>query len=113
MRPITYINYYIDPAWTPLIATPPFPEYSSGHSSQSGAASEVLTAIYGANYSFTDYSKVPDGFAPRSFNSFYAFADEAAVSRLYGGIHFRAANENGVICGRKVGSNIMKIVYKK
>jgi hypothetical protein len=113
MRPITYINYNIDPAWTPLIDTPPFPEYSSGHSSQSGASSQVLSSIYGFNYSFTDYTKVPDGFAPRTFNSFYAFAEEAAVSRLYGGIHFRAANENGVICGRKIGSNIMKIVYKK
>jgi hypothetical protein len=109
MRPITYIQTVIDPAWnasaiTDPLVTPPFPEYPSGHSVQSGAASVVLATLFGESFSFTDRTHAARGFAPRSFNSFAAFAQEAALSRLYGGIHFRPAIERGLIQGRTIGA---------
>ena len=107
LRPVTYIRDYIQGGsnWSSLIATPPFPEYPSGHSVASGAAAEILTAIFG-NISFTDNTNKSMGLTPRSFSSFYAAADEAAISRLYGGIHYRQSIENGVIEGKKVGQSV-------
>ncbi len=111
MRPITYINHKIDPTWKPYLETPPFPEYTSGHSSCSGAVSEILTSIYGDNYAFTD-NTYQGKYANRSFKSFYAYADEAAVSRMYGGIHYRQANENGMKNGKNIALNILKFKFK-
>ena len=107
LRPITYIRNVIDPAWgDPLpVTTPPFPEYTSGHSAQSGAAAAVLTSMFGA-VSFTDHTNDARGLAPRSFDSFDAFAQEAAISRLYGGIHYRAAIEKGIGQGRCIGDAV-------
>lgn len=115
IRPITYVHRYIDNTWEIPLNTPPFPEYTSGHSVQSGAAAQVLTDIFGENYAFTDNMHLSRGDidgSPRSFNSFFEFADEAAISRLYGGIHFRAAIEVGVDQGMQVGKNIGKIKFK-
>jgi hypothetical protein len=92
-----------DPDWLPLLVTPPFPEYPSGHSVQSGAAFEVLTDLFGRQYGFVDRTHDELGFAPRRFHSFLEAADEAALSRLYGGIHFRAAIDNGLAQGRRIG----------
>lgn len=103
LRPVTYIRRVIDPKWEPLLITPPFPEYPSGHSTQSGAAAVVLTSIFGENFSFTDRTHERDGFAPRRFPSFEAAAAEAGMSRLYGGIHFRAAIDQGLSQGRCIG----------
>ncbi|MEI6798406.1 MAG: vanadium-dependent haloperoxidase [Pseudomonadota bacterium] len=104
IRPISYIKKVIDPKWEPLLNTPPFPEYPSGHSTQSAAAAAVLTALFGADYGFTDESPTPDGIPTRSFASFWAAADEAAISRLYGGIHFRPAIQNGQDQGRCIAA---------
>ena len=106
IRPHTYIRRVIDPKWETLLITPPFPEYPSGHSTQSGAAAQVLTAVFGDNFGFDDATHVDDGIPARHFNSFWAAAEEAAVSRLYGGIHFRAANDNGLKQGAAVGDYI-------
>jgi len=103
IRPETVINQYIDPDWLPILQTPPFPEYVSGHSVVSGAASVVLTKIYGENFAFDDNSEVPYGIPVRSFDSFYDASTEAALSRLYGGIHYRAAIDNGLEQGKLVG----------
>jgi hypothetical protein len=103
LRPVTYIRRVIDPKWEPLLITPPFPEYPSGHSTQSGAAAAVLTSIYGKDFSFTDRTHERDGLAPRSFPGFDAAAAEAGMSRLYGGIHFRAAIDHGLNQGRCIG----------
>jgi hypothetical protein len=100
IRPVTAIKALIDPKWEPLLITPPFPEYPSGHSTESGAAAAVLTAIYGENFAFTDRTHERDGLGTRAFPSFVAAAGEAGMSRLYGGIHFRAAVENGLEQGR-------------
>jgi membrane-associated phospholipid phosphatase len=104
VRPVTYIRANIDPAFNPILITPPFPEYPSGHSTQSAAAAEVMTQFFGDNYAFEDASHVRDGLPPRKFASFRAAADEAGVSRLYGGIHFRTAIERGLDQGRCVAA---------
>jgi hypothetical protein len=104
LRPVTYIRRHIDKAWEPLLITPPFPEYTSGHSCQSGAASTVLTAVFGDGFAFDDATHVDEGLPVRSFPSFAAAAEEAALSRLYGGIHFRFGNEAGLAQGRAVGA---------
>ena len=100
IRPVTYIRKVIDPKWETLLNTPPFPEYPSGHSTQSGAAAALLTHLFGEGYSFTDESPTPDGSPQRAFASFWDAANEAAISRLYGGIHFRHAIEQGQVQGR-------------
>src|SRR6266542_1756147 len=106
LRPVTFINSYIDPAWMPLIGTPPFPSYTSGHSTFSGAAAAILTAEIGDHISFTDSCKISYGFSPRSFKSFNEAAQEAAISRLYGGIHYAFDNENGFSCGQLIAMNV-------
>jgi PAP2 superfamily len=104
LRPITYIRRTMDPKWESLLNTPPFPEYPSGHSVQSGAAATVLTAIYGESFAFTDDTNVADGPKARDYPDFWTAANEAGISRLYGGIHFRAAIENGLDQGRCIGA---------
>ncbi|XLS28758.1 vanadium-dependent haloperoxidase [Flavobacteriaceae bacterium M23B6Z8] len=106
IRPETLINEHIDEEWKPILQTPPFPEYTSGHSVVSGAASEALTQIFGENFSFDDNTEERYGLGIRSFDSFRQAADEAAISRMYGGIHYRAAVEVGVKQGRDLGNFI-------
>jgi PAP2 superfamily len=109
LRPVTYINQYIDKDWKTVLTTPPFPEFTSGHSSQTGAAARILSDLYGYNYVFEDVTHVNrtdiDG-KPRKFTSFYEMAQEAALSRLYGGIHYREAIEVGVIAGIKISVGV-------
>lgn len=107
IRPETVINQYIDENWKPILQTPPFPEYTSGHSVVSGAAATILTSIFGDNFSFDDETEVPYGLPVRSFTSFNQAADEAAVSRLYGGIHYRATIEVGITQGRNIGAFVV------
>lgn len=112
LRPISYIRAHIEPTWgdaagshpVPLV-TPPFPEYTSGHSAQSGAAAVVLTELFGAR-PFTDHTHEARGLPSRSFASFSAAAEEAAMSRLYGGIHFRSGVERGLEQGRCIGAHV-------
>jgi hypothetical protein len=115
-RPITYIQRVIDPTWnTPVVVdpviTPPFPEYTSGHSVQSAAAATVLSALFGDNYEFTDSTHASLGYAPRTFASFSDAAQEAAISRLYGGIHYRSAIENGMAQGKCVGNRVLELRF--
>ncbi len=103
VRPVTVINRLLDAQWEPLLQTPPFPEYTSGHSTVSGAAAEVLTYYLGDNVAFLDNSEAPYGLPPRQFRSFRHAAEEASISRLYGGIHYRDAVDLGLEAGRKIG----------
>ncbi len=103
VRPETLINEHFNDSWQPILQTPPFPEYVSGHSVVSGAASEALTSIFGDGFSFVDDTELPYGLPVRNFTSFRNAASEAAVSRLYGGIHYRAAVDNGLIQGKNLG----------
>lgn len=107
IRPETLINEHIDENWVPILQTPPFPEYTSGHSVVSGAAAVTLTDIFGDNFAFDDDTEVPYGLPVRSFTSFKQAADEAAISRMYGGIHYRAAVEIGVGQGRSLGKFVV------
>ena len=107
IRPITAINKHIDPAWRPILQTPPFPEYTSGHSVISKASAVVLTDYFGEDFDFIDTSEVFFGLPERPFPSFLKAADEAAISRLYGGIHFRDAIEEGIKQGEKIAQYIL------
>ncbi|MGH7266008.1 MAG: vanadium-dependent haloperoxidase [Candidatus Rokuibacteriota bacterium] len=108
-RPVTYIQEHIDSAWLPYITTPAFPSYHSGHSTQSGAAAAALTQMLGV-VAFTDTTHVDHGLvppqAPRAFDSLDEAAEEAAISRLYGGIHYGFDNEDGLASGRCIGALI-------
>lgn len=107
IRPETVINQYIDENWKPVLQTPPFPEYTSGHSVVSGAAAKTLTSIFGDDFAFDDDTEVPYGIPVRSFSSFNNASSEAALSRLYGGIHYRAAIDVGLEQGRNLGEFVI------
>jgi len=106
VRPETLINQHYDEEWLPLLQTPPFPEYTSGHSVISRAAAKALTKLYGNKFKFTDTTEVSYGLPSRKYNSFIEAAEEAAISRLYGGIHYRMAIEEGVFQGDQIGNYI-------
>ena len=103
LRPVTFINTAIDSKWSAYLSNPPFPEYTSGHATVSGAIAIVLSDTFGYNYAFTDNSHSNKAYKPRSFDNFWDYANEAAMSRLYGGIHYRSSNDNGLINGKRIG----------
>ncbi len=107
VRPETLINQYLDEEWTPLLQTPPFPEYTSGHSVISRAAAITLTDYYGDSFAFNDTTEVEYGLKERQFDSFLHASEEAAISRLYGGIHYMMAIDNGVDQGERVGKFVV------
>ena len=106
IRPETYINLYIEKDWMPILQTPPFPEYTSGHSVVSAAAAVVLTRLFGEGFKYTDDTEQSFGLPARKFNSFRHAAEEAAISRLYGGIHYMPAIKFGLEAGEKLGKHI-------
>lgn len=112
LRPITYIRAMIDPDWESVLETPPFPAFTSGHSNDVGAASTIMTALFGDGVAFTDHTNDHRGFAPRSFASFYHAANESALSRLYGGIHYRFDIELGLEQGACVGRAVNALVFR-
>lgn len=113
IRPETYINSYVDEAWRPLLQTPPFPEYPSGHSVVSTAAAVVLARIFGNDMAFTDDTETAFGLPARRFVSVTHAASEAAISRLYGGIHFKEAIENGQAQGEKIGNHVVSQIVDR
>ena len=108
IRPVTVINERIDSAWSPLLQTPPFPEYTSGHSTITGCAATVLTNLFGDHFAFTDTSDLRYIGMQRNFTSFLQAADECSLSRLYGGIHYRLTVERSGALGRKIGEFIIR-----
>ncbi len=108
VRPETVINQSIDEDWRPLLQTPPFPEYTSGHSVASTCSATVLTSIFGDNFAYLDDTELPFGLPSRSYKSFFLASKEASMSRFYGGIHYKAAIENGIAQGSKIGEFIVK-----
>ncbi|MCW3089510.1 MAG: Vanadium-dependent haloperoxidase [Ferruginibacter sp.] len=109
LRPETYINQYIDKEWRPFIQTPPFPEYPSGHSVISSSAATMLTHIIGDNYVFIDSAEVDFGRPPKKFDSFHKAAQEASLSRLYGGIHFLKS----LTISLEEGKNVAEFLIQK
>lgn len=114
VRPVTYVQQVFDSQWLPpLMETPPFPEYSSGHSVQSAAAASVLGALFGERTAFTDNTHNDRGWGPRRFDSFAEAAQEAALSRLYAGIHYRSAVEQGQVQGRCIAARVLGLRWKE
>ena len=107
IRPETAIQKLINPRWAPLLQTPPFPEYVSGHSVVSSAAALILTQYFGENQPFVDNTETPFGLPIRKFQSFHKAAREASLSRLYGGIHYRDGIEQGIWLGEQVGKKVI------
>jgi hypothetical protein len=107
LRPVTYIQKYVDEGWTPLIETPPHPEYPAAHAVFSSASATALVDVFGKYASFTDHSYDDLGYKPRSFKSLEEAAREAGLSRLYGGIHYRPSIDAGLLLGGKVASEVI------
>lgn len=108
IRPQTAVQRLIEPTWTSFIQSPPFPEYTSGHSTVSSTAAEILTSVFGDGFAFTDSSELAYNLPVRSFKSFRDAASEASISRVYGGIHYRSGCEGGNKQGKKLGEIILK-----
>ena len=113
IRPVTVINEFLDRNWQPFLQTPPFPEHSSGHSGISASAATVLTKLFGDNFAFEDTSDLEYIGMKRSFKSFMQAANEASISRVYGGIHYRTGIDAGAIQGREVGEYIINKFLKQ
>jgi hypothetical protein len=107
VRPETVINEKIDKQWLPHLITPPFPAYTSGHSTVSAAAAEALTSLFGEQVAFVDSTQLEYGLPVRSFRSFREAALEASISRVYGGIHFRSDCARGNEQGTKIGTLVV------
>ncbi len=113
LRPVTYVQLVLDSNWVPsLMHTPPFPEYPSGHSVISRSAANILEKYFGTSTRFTDNTHNDRGWGPRSFASFKVASDEAAISRLYAGIHFRSSIEGGKVQGRCVAQQVLKLKFE-
>jgi hypothetical protein len=112
-RPETVINRYIDKDWRPYLQTPPFPEYTCGHSTCSSAAAEALTSIFGDNFAYTDTTELEFGIKSRSFTSFRHAAEENNWARFYGGIHFHYSCIVSTEYGKKVGDYVVQNLKMK
>jgi len=113
VRPETVINKYIDPNWRPHLQTPPFPEYTCGHSTGSAAAAEALTSVFGDHFSYTDTTELEFGIKSRSFTSFRQAAEENNLARFYGGIHFHNSCLVSTELGAKVGDMVVQRLKMK
>lgn len=113
VRPETIINRFIDPQWQPYLQTPPFPEYTCGHSTCSSAAAEALTSVFGDNFSYTDTTELEFGIKSRSYNSFKAAAEENNWARFYGGIHFHPTCIVSTEYGQKIGQMVVHRLHMK
>lgn len=111
IRPVSYIQQYIDPSFETVIGTPPFPAFTSGHSVEIGAGTKIFNEMFtngSGDYNFTDYSQLRYGFSARHFNNFNDMADECANSRFYGGLHYKEDNDIGLAQGRAIGDFVIK-----
>ncbi len=113
VRPETVINKYIDANWRPHLQTPPFPEYTCGHSTGSAAAAEALTSVFGDNFNYTDTTELEFGIKSRSYKSFRDAADENNRARFYGGIHFHHSCLISTQLGTKVGDLVVQRLKMK
>ncbi len=113
IRPETVIDKYFDPNWRPHLQTPPFPEYTCGHCTISASASEVLTDIFGDNFSYTDSTELEFGIKSRSYTSFRNAAIETKDSRFFGGIHYKYCCDRSNLMGTELGDLIVARVKMK
>ena len=113
IRPETVINAEFDPKWMPFLQTPPFPEYTSGHSTISAAAAEALTSLFGDNVAFTDSTEYKYDHGVRKFSSFRQAALECSISRVYGGIHYQSGSDEGNLAGVRIGQFVSEKLKTK
>lgn len=114
LRPVSYVRDHVPGAsgWNTFVNSPPFPEYTSGHSVASAAAALVMTDLHG-DLAFTSHTRATGNLPPRHYESFFAAADEAAISRLYGGIHYPMGIEEGVLHGDQVGRTVLARLHTR
>ena len=105
-RPVTYIQKVIDPVWLPFIPTPPHPEYPAAHAVVTGSVMQAISGVLGYNVSITDHTYDFRGWAPRTFSSIFGAAEEAGISRLYGGIHYHASINTGLTMAKIIGTRV-------
>lgn len=106
VRPVSYIQKVIDASWLPFIVTPPHPEYPAAHALITGSVMQAASSVLGNQISFTDHTYDFRGWTPRSFSSLFDAAQEAGMSRLYGGIHYHVSIHTGLQMAKDIGSRI-------
>ncbi len=109
LRPITYIRRFIDPSWASFIPTPPHPEYPAAHAYITGSVMQAAAEVLGDNVAVTDHTYDFRGWTPRSYSSLFKAAEEAGISRLYGGIHYLPSINTGLSLGHELGSRVGEI----
>lgn len=109
IRPVTYIQRFIDPKWLPFIVTPPHPEYPAAHAFVTGSVMQAVTNVLGNNVSLTDHTYDFRGWSPRTYSSLFKIAEEAGESRLYGGIHYQTSINIGLALAHELGNRIGEI----
>ena len=109
LRPVTYIRKVIDPNWLPLIPTPPHPEYPAAHAFVTGAVMQAATRVLGEHVKVVDHSYDFRGYPTRTYNSIFAAAEEAGISRLYGGIHTLPSINTGLALAKELGNSVGNI----
>lgn len=113
VRPVTYIQKFIDAAWLPFITTPPHPEYPAAHAVVTGSVMAAITGVFGLHVSITDHTYDFRGWAPRTFPTLFAAAEEAGISRLYGGIHYRISINTGLTMAKIIGGRVAEINLRR
>lgn len=113
IRPVSYIQKVIDPSWLPFIVTPPHPEYPAAHAVVTGSVMQAASGVLGYQTSFTDHTYDFRGWAPRNFSSLFDAAEEAGVSRLYGGIHYHISIHTGLNMAKVIGARIGELQMSK
>jgi hypothetical protein len=110
IRPVTYINRYIDPNWKTFIGTPNHPEFPSGHATTNGAVLTMMSNMFGENFPITLHTYDYLGFAPRTYTTFTQMGLDMANSRIYGGLHYRPTCEKSIVQGKQVAQNILSTI---
>ncbi|MEO6000169.1 MAG: vanadium-dependent haloperoxidase [Chitinophagaceae bacterium] len=109
VRPVTYIRKLTDPAWLPLVVTPPYPEYPAAHSFVTSAVMQVLRREIGYEYPITDNTNELLGFGIRNFESYRALAEEAGVAGFFGGVHYKYSIDVGLASGQDFGNRVADV----
>jgi hypothetical protein len=113
IRPVTYINKVINASWTTLVPTPPYPEYPSALTYILGSVMQVLIREIGDNVPVTDNTYTFNGSTARQYTSFTKMAEEGAISRFYGGIHYKIVVEMSLPLAKRLGDKVADIKLVK
>jgi hypothetical protein len=112
LRPVTYIQKVIQPGWLPYITTPPHPEYPAAHAALTGSVMQATARVLGETFPVTDKIYEFRSYPARTYASLFAAAEEAGISRLYGGIHYRPSIVAGLALAKTIGNNVGDLKFK-